>query len=145
MSKLDDHPPHWDVFLAHAGADTPTAIELHRRLTDQGHRVFLDRLCLKAGVLWDVELPKAQRASTITVVLVSKQTEAAWYEKEEIASAIALAREEEGKHRVVPVYLQLDEAPTTVPYGLRRLHGIFMHGVEELDEVASGIAAVLAP
>jgi hypothetical protein len=54
----------------------------------------------------------------VTAVLVSKDTERAVYQNEEIAQAIALShfRKDPERHRVVSVYLD-DEADP--PYGLR--------------------------
>lgn len=131
----------WDVFIAHAGADTGVATDLHRRLTAAGHRVFLDRECLLPGDAWDEALPAAQRSSAITLVLVSRSTDGAWYQREEIAAAIAQAREDRERHRVVPVYL--DGALDEVPYGLRRLHGVLVTGDEGLGHVVARVDALL--
>lgn len=112
----------YDFFLAHAGPDTQAADDLYVLLAPDA-RVFLDKRCLRLGDNWDSVLPEAQRISRITVVLVSARTEKAYYQKEEIAAAIDMARKEE--HRVVPVYL--DGWPSDsagVPYGLKRLHGL---------------------
>jgi len=95
---------NWDFFLAHAGADLPAAEQLYVLLQPRA-RVFLDKHCLLLGDDWDQELAAAQRGSRITVVLVSSRTEIAYYEREEIAAAIDLARRNKQAHRVVPVYL----------------------------------------
>lgn len=70
---------------------------------------------------WDIELAKAQQNSAITLVLVSAKTERAYYQREEIASAIAMARDENLNHRVIPIYLDNTE---DVPYGLRLKQGL---------------------
>ncbi|NUS64677.1 MAG: toll/interleukin-1 receptor domain-containing protein, partial [Saccharothrix sp.] len=102
----------WDFFLAHAGADSPTAERL-RALLEPRATVFEDSM-LRAGEEWDVVLDRHLRASTITVVLVSHRTENAVYLREEIARAITLARAD-GRRRVVPLILEQVDA---LPYGL---------------------------
>ena len=123
----------WDIFLAHAGADAANAEELYELL--KPCKVFLDSRCLLLGDNWDQELPRAQRRSLITVVLVSGETEAAYYQREEIAAAIDMARSDSAQHRVVPVYLHGSET-AEIPYGLRLKHGIRLQEREELAQAA---------
>lgn len=112
----------WDFFISHAGADLSAARKLYDLLKPRA-RTFLDERCLLPGDDWDVQLATEQRSSAVTVVLVSSRTEAAYYQREEVAAAIALARESPTSHRVVPVYLD-STAEKTVPFGLRLKHGI---------------------
>src|SRR5689334_8546276 len=104
-----DPKPHpgdqWDFFIAHASADRELAEQLYDVLTSDS-RTFLDSRCLVPGDNWDTELIKAQRNSLITVVLISKNTGEAYYEGEEIATAIEMSRGEDKRHRVVPVLLE---------------------------------------
>src|ERR1035438_5499827 len=65
-----------------------------------------DRRRDRAGADWDLELAHAQKDALISVVLVSAKSDQAYYEREEIAAAIALARVDD-RHRVVPVFLEL--------------------------------------
>ena len=102
----------WDFFLAHAGADSPTAERL-RSLLEPHATVFEDSM-LRAGEEWDLVLDRHLRASMITVVLVSRRTENAVYLREEIARAISLARAD-SRRRVVPLVLEQVDA---LPYGL---------------------------
>lgn len=117
-------PPQWDVFLAYADGDAATAeavyAELEGREVAVGRplRVFMDKRRLLLGDAWDEALPAAQRAASVTVVLISAYTDRAWYTQEEIAAAIQLARA--AAHRVIPVRLDV----TDPPYGLRRVHGL---------------------
>ena len=92
----------WDIFIAHSGADGREAEILYGLLNDQC-RVFLDSRCLRLGDDWDRELARAQRASRVTVVLISATTEHSYYQREEIAAAIEMARQD--AHRVVPMFL----------------------------------------
>jgi hypothetical protein len=128
--------PDWDFFLAHAGANKAQAEELYGYLNGQA-RVFLDSHVLLYGDDWDAELAKAQRAALITLVLVSAQTEQAYYEREEIAAAIAMARRDEAAHRVIPIFLNdPEQRDTHVPYGLRLKHGIYLSADTNLKDAA---------
>jgi hypothetical protein len=110
----------YDFFIAHAGGDSALAEHLFDLLNDPA-RVFLDSRCMKHGDPWDLVLPEAQRRSRVTVVIVSPRTESAFYQREEIAAAIDLARR--ARHRVVPVFVGGPPSEdSAVPYGLRRLH-----------------------
>jgi ABC-type Na+ efflux pump permease subunit len=109
----------WDIFLAHAGADASVAEELYELL--EPCKVFLASRSLLLGDDWDRELARAQQRSLITVVLVAARTDTAYYQREEVAAALDMARADGSRHRVVPVYLQNGHA---VPYGLRLKHGL---------------------
>lgn len=133
----------WDFFIAHAGADKPAAEELYTLLAPHA-QAFLDSRCLLLGDDWDTELAMAQRQSIITVVLISSNTEQAYYQREEIAAAIALARENSNQHRVIPVYL--DEESTTnatIPYGLRLKHGLRLSEGLRLSDVSTELLELL--
>jgi TIR domain/Tetratricopeptide repeat len=128
-------PYAWDFFLAHAGGDTDFAEALYEGLASKA-RVFLDSRVLLPGDDWDRELQQAQQESRVTVVLISAQTDEAYYAREEIAAAIELARHDGDRHRVVPIYLN-GGTPRPIPYGLRLKHGLTVKsptgpGVDEL-------------
>jgi len=128
----------YHVFLAHSGKDTETAAEI-KRLLGEAVSVFLDCESLSPGDTWDTEIPKAQQESLTTVILISRSIELSFYQQEEVAGAIALARESE--HRVIPVYLNKSGAP--VPYGLRRLHSIYLKKERSLGAVAEKIITIV--
>jgi hypothetical protein len=139
-------PEHhtWDFFIAHAGADKRTAERLYDHLSPKS-RAFLDCRSLSPGDNWDTELRKAQQGSLVTVVLVSSKTEAAYYEREEIAAAIALAREDAEKHRVVPVFLDAQaQNNRSVPYGLRLKHGLIVSRKLSLKAVSEQLLSLLS-
>src|SRR6185295_5258640 len=102
-NKLTEY--QWDFFVAHAGPDRESAERIYDLLAPHC-RVFLDTRCILPGDNWDQTLSRAQRSTRITLVLVSARTGDAYYEREEIATAIALARENENWHRVVPIFLE---------------------------------------
>jgi DNA-binding NarL/FixJ family response regulator len=125
----------WDVFIAHSSADTAIARELFHHLQDRC-RVFFDESALRLGDDWHMLISTAQRASRYTVVLVSATTDRSYYEREEIAAAIDLARHDAESHRVVPIYL--DGAPDeSVPYGLRLKQGIVLDRTTTIESVAA--------
>jgi tetratricopeptide (TPR) repeat protein len=138
---MTDRTYRWDIFIAHAGADFPVAEDLYERLELQP-RTFLDGRSLMLGDDWDRKLPQAQRASRITVVLVSRKTDKAYYQREEIANAIAMARKEDESHRVVPIYLE-DLAEDEIPYGLRLKHAIWLHKIGGMDKAADALVDLL--
>jgi hypothetical protein len=112
----------YDLFLAHASADKARAEALYDLLAPRC-ATFLASRCLELGDDWDLSIARAQRTALVTVVLVSRATEGAYYEREEVAAAIAMARRPEQEHRVVPVWLD-GEPGDVVPYGLRLKHGL---------------------
>ena len=131
----------WDFFVAHAGPDKETAERLYDLLADHS-RVFLDSRCLRLGDDWDFELAKAQHNSFISVILVSTHTSAAYYLREEVAAAIALARQQPESHRVVPIYIDRESNAPEVPYGLRLKHGIALGEGSSLADVADKLLAL---
>ena len=128
--------PEWDFFIAHAGADGSAAEQLYDLLAGSA-KVFLDTRSLELGDDWDRALVQAQTRSLMSVVLVSSRTDSAYYQREEIAAAIQMARESSEGHRVIPVYL--DDIPAggrEVPYGLRVKHGLYVSQTGSLENVA---------
>lgn len=117
MSDLKYH-----IFIAYSAADREAALRLYRALSSKCS-VFMDE-SLRPGDQWDDQLPKAQRESLITVVLISPQTKSAHYQKDEIAAAIELSRRPDSNHRVVPVYINCSDTTGDIPYGLRRIQRI---------------------
>jgi hypothetical protein len=116
----------WDFFLAHAGADLGIAENLKQNLEPPA-KVFLDAVNIELGDEWDEKLSEAQRASLISVVIVSPNTKKAYYQREEIAAALQMAREDPNSHRVVPVYLSAKQIPPgEIPYGLRLKHSLYL-------------------
>lgn len=130
----------WDIFISHAGPDSEAAVQLHKQLAAAGLRVFTDKLSLLLGDDWAVEIPRAQKQSRITVVLLSPRCDRAYYEREEIAAAIALARDERYVHRVVPIFLEGFPAdPGDMPFGLRSKHGLSAPNVGGISGVAESL------
>ncbi len=141
---MDSKSYDWDIFMAHAGDDLKIAEELYDLLVPHA-KVFLDSHCLVPGDDWDQSLALAQNRSLITVVLVSASTEKAYYQREEIAAAIDMARQKEAAHRVIPIYLDVQSGKGEgIPYGLRRKHGIFLPELRSLKDVAEKLLWALS-
>jgi hypothetical protein len=136
---MSEQAYEWDFFLSHAGPDMPTAKDLFNLMKPRAH-VFLDADGLDPGDNWDQELAAALDGAQIIVVMISARTDKAYYESEEIATAIQLTRESNGERRVVPLYLN-DECK--VPFGLRRKHSIYLTKAGTLEAVADSLLVVL--
>ena len=132
---MENARPQYDFFIAHATPDRGAAEQLFDLLKEHS-KPFLDSRVVQLGDDWDRELARAQRQSRITVVLVSSRTGDAFYQREEIAAAIALARKDPESHRVVPVYL---DANAEVPYGLRLKHSVHVSAALPLETVAQDL------
>jgi hypothetical protein len=139
----NDNRIRFDIFIAHAGADREPAEILYDLLAPKC-RVFLDSRCLSLGDDWDSAIASAQKSSNVTLVLISSQTEKAYYLREEIAASIALARSDSERHRVVPIYLDDSaDASVEVPYGLRLKQGLRISDTGRLSDVAKRLLDLL--
>ena len=146
LTDASGHEIAWDFFLAHTSADVHAAEHLYDLLTQTRSRhvrVFLDSRSLKLGDDWDLVLPDAQRRSRITVVLVSSHSQSAYYQREEVAAAVAMAREIGTRHRVVPLFIGDVQRQELIPYGLRLKHGLTVADEEKLDSAAWSLLGLL--
>jgi hypothetical protein len=123
----------YDFFIAHASADRAVAERLFDLLVGDSS-VFLSSKSLRPGDFWDEALVAAQRRSLITVVLISDSTEHAFYQREEIAETIDLARADPDHRKVVPVYLTTSSQDP--PYGLRRVQALRV-SEQPIEEIAA--------
>src|SRR6266498_3647624 len=113
----------FDIFIAYASADAEYARKLYSVLTAVGNRVFLDTESLLGGDPWPKKVKQAQVASIVTAMLISDHFPSAYFQQEEILEAIELAREE-GRRRVVPVYLT-GKRERGIPAMVKQLQGVF--------------------
>lgn len=105
-----------------------------------GATVFLDAHGLLPGDVWPRVLAQAQARSAVTVILVSKHTSGAYYQLEELAEAIEMARHGKSGHRVVPVYLEPVEQ---VPFGLRVVQGVWALDPTGVQDTVSHLLRLL--
>ena len=141
---MSDSTHEWDFFIAYPSGNQDVADALCDQLEERHCKVFLDHRQLVAGDDWDQELPKALKSSRITVVLVSNDTDEAYYEREEIRLAINLSRDKVKNHRVVPVYLNEDAKRTADEiYGLQLKHGLDWNGDDGAEQLGTELCEVL--
>ena len=116
----------WDFFLSHSGPDSGDAEILYHKLSPSA-KVFLDVVTLLPGDNFDVALSEALHSSLISVILISPNTENAYYEQEEIAMAVERTRSDPHTHRVIPVYIKAEMIRSDkIPFGLKRKHSIYI-------------------
>jgi len=134
----------WDFFLAHAGPDLDIARTLKRALEPPA-KAFLDDEDLVLGDDFDSELAEAQQSSLISIVIVSPHTEQAYYQREEIAAAIQMSRDDPHTHRVVPLFFNQDQIGSRqIPYGLRLKHSLRVAGSGDLTEAGKRLLETLS-
>jgi hypothetical protein len=132
----------WDFFIAYASADRARADKLHALLAQKHDaRSFLDHRGLKPGDEWQVELKRSLSRSRVIVVLISPNSNEAYYQQEEVAIAVDLVRLQTKAHRIVPVLLRGAER-TDLLYGLNHLHAL-EEREDGLVRVAERLAALL--
>jgi TIR domain-containing protein len=131
----------WDFFLAHSSKDTDAAKSLYNKLNPPA-RVFLDAKSLLLGDPLN-KLPKAQRSSLISIVLVTPNTENAYYEGEEIVAAVQMWRNDPYTHRVIPIYLNERQPPKNPPYGLASLQCLCIPETSDFTEAGARLLETL--
>lgn len=131
----------WDVFLAHAGPDLPSAQDLASALADRGLRCFLDAHSLRGGDGWPIDLKRALAQSAVIAVLVSKHSDEAFYLQEEVAIAVSLHRSSPHATRVLPVLLR-GATRSHLPYGTFSLHAL-RFGKGGWPTVADALVAIV--
>jgi hypothetical protein len=122
----------YDLFLAHPPANKSSARALFDLLRPDV-RVFLAARSLSSSDHREQAIATAQRASRATVLLISPQSDAAWYLSDEVLNAIALHRASPSAHRLVPVLL---EPGIALPHRFG--------SVEAMDATAVGFPAGVA-
>jgi len=139
---MTDRNFKYHLFISHSVADSDIAQQLYFSL-NQFYKVFCDLETLEPGDRWDETIAQAQRESLITVVLISPNTEPSYYQHEEIAIGLELSRQRKRTHRVIPVYVNLDSPPEYVPFGLKRLTGIYLNDWVDINKVSKKIRKLL--
>lgn len=132
----------YDVFIAHAGADSAFANQLHDALEARGKRVFLDARKLAWGDDWTTVIPAALERSRHVIALISAATPEAWYDKDEFIQAIDQTRASGGHRRLIPILLDGTAEPT---YGMRRIQALNLEDLPLHERDPSALAEKLAP
>src|SRR5215510_6456302 len=136
---------HYDFFIAYATPDRQQARQLSWSLQDESCKVFLDTQGITLGVPWPTQLRDALETSHVILVLVSSHTAEAFYEQEEIARAIELARQHPRSHTVIPILLEkLPHGVASLPYGTGILQAKDATRSGGLERVAAELVEWLA-
>jgi hypothetical protein len=143
-NKSMKRPRQWDIFLSYARGDSgaTSARELHGHLLrlKPDAAVFFDAVSIPLGDEWDSELKAALESSRLVAALVSAATEDAYYQREEVAIAIRLARNNPAM-QVVPVYLD-EQSRESPPFGLTLPQSISVREAGGLEAVARELLRV---
>ena len=107
-----------DIFIAYAGPDHAEAGALHDAIEERGLVPWLDKRRLVPGDRWDEVINHAADEARLFAVIISARWSANWYTSDELARAIARARERD--LRIVPVLLD-DLRPHERPSGTATL------------------------
>jgi hypothetical protein len=133
----------WDCFISYPATQQHVAAKLAELLSPRV-AVFFDQTVLRPGDDWPRALARALDHSLVTAVIVSPQTERAFYEQEEIVRAIQRAREHDSDRRVVPLFVDgISPTDTRVPFGLRVKQGYTIESSEDIVDAADGIVALV--
>lgn len=128
----------WDVFISYAGPDEAIAAQLHRALDQRGKRAYFHPASSQPGDEWRTMIPGHIERATVTAVLLSEHSAAAWYQDSEITIAVDTSRTHGS--RVVPIRLA---AKAQLPFGLERAQAIDAWHPTGIAEAADKIAAVI--
>ena len=126
----------WDIFISHAGSERARAEQLYGLISPRAS-TFLDSKCIRPGDRWQEVLTEALNGSCVAAVLISTASQSSYFQQDDCASAISLARDSNNERRVVPVYL--DGMPRSTDwnlFGLHVLHGISVPDSGGLDGTA---------
>lgn len=132
----------WDFFIAYASSDRAAAEALYALLSPP-FRVFFDKRSLMPGDDWNSSISAALDKTAVTLVLISSETDGAYYEREEIAAAIDLSRRAGRPRQVVPIFLDGVAEDIRLPYGLRLRQGISVPEAGGLPQVAQRLKTTL--
>ena len=128
----------YDAFIAYANADVRYAKQLYALLVALGNKVFFDKESLIGGDFWSERIKEAQQDSLLSLILISDRVDSAYYQTDEIFTAIEIARNDR-RRRVIPVYL----GSSTIRSPFRPLQGIFWKDDSSLMNVAQEIETAL--
>jgi formylglycine-generating enzyme required for sulfatase activity len=104
------------IFLCHAKEDKTIVRNLHKRLKNDGFDVWLDEVDLIVGQEWELEIPKAVKASDIVLVLLSNNSVTkTGYVQKEIRIALDVADyQPEGAIFLIPARLEDCKVPDRI-------------------------------
>lgn len=117
----------YDFFIAYPRQKEAIAEELYAALVENDSQVFFDKKHSNPGLQFGPELIAQQESSLITVAIITKETNTAFFQTEEIFRAQALQRKNADQHRVIPIYFESSPHDlSSVPYGLSQVYHMFL-------------------
>lgn len=132
-----------DIFIAHAKEDAGLAEALYQALMPQAD-CFLDTRRILPGDDWDRIIVKAQRESSITVVIVTANSDDAYYQREEVAAAIAYSRAAPDSHTLIPLVYTENEVRPPLLYGLHGKYAIEISSERDIPQAAEKVMTTLS-
>jgi hypothetical protein len=102
----------YDLFVSYNRNDSTRASHFARELEKRGVRVWMDKLNLAPGDLWQTEIANALEHATAIAVLIGPSGLGGW---QELEMQMALAKQPERKLRIVPVPLPGAARALTLP------------------------------
>ncbi len=130
----------YDFFLAHSSADAAATKAVFDGLTARGAKVFLDNRMLEPGDFWTDQLQAAQKASRVTIALVSATAVKSLWFKSECTEALNLMNAGLS-HQLVALFSD----PDLLLYGMNVVQGIKLtDGITDvvLDALMQSLARV---
>lgn len=136
------------IFISYAKEDSATAFFLHERLRASGFDTWIDEVELLPGQDWDLEIRKAVKAASITLVLLSERSiSKRGYVQKEIRLALdVLDHIPEGEIFLIPVLIERCRIPDRLasrqavninaPDGYRKLCKAIILQLEGFGETA---------
>jgi hypothetical protein len=120
------------VFLCHSSQDKPKVRGLYKRLQEFGVEPWLDEESLIPGQKWELEIPKAVKASHVVLICLSNNSiNKEGYIQKEIKFALDVADEKpESTIFLIPVKLEQCE----VPERLRKLQWVDLYDPKSYAE-----------
>jgi hypothetical protein len=119
------------IFLAHATEDKDQVRELYSRLKAVGLDPWLDEIDLLPGQNWQVEIPKAIRASKMFIACLSKRSvlKEGYVQKEFRLALSSYAEKPPGTTYLIPLRLDACKVPELAIPDL----GVNLHHIQWLD------------
>jgi hypothetical protein len=104
-------PSHF--FISYTAEDQPTAMALQEKLKDAGIPFWIDALRVAPGTPdWETSIRDAMASSFGVVMLASPASRSSFYVRGELALAQSL------KIEIIPLWIQGDDWPTSVPLNM---------------------------
>jgi hypothetical protein len=101
----------FDLFLSHSSSDKAWVLRLKAALEQRGLKVWVDADEIRPGDLFVHALERGLEASSTVGLVVSPESLESGWVQEEYARALALSREVEAPHRLIPIVLRDAHVP----------------------------------